>query len=36
MLAENIENVTKSDSSFEPIFVNHHVLLDINLMDNVS
>ena len=30
MLAENIENVTKLDSSFETIFVNHHLLLDIN------
>ena len=27
---ENIENLTKSDSSFVPIFVNHHVLPDIN------
>ena len=30
MLTENIEDVTKSDSSFKTIFVNHHVLLDIN------
>ena len=27
---ETIENLTKSDSSFVPIFVNHHVLPDIN------
>ena len=27
---ENIENITKSDSNFAPIFVDHHVLPDIN------
>ena len=30
MLEENIENITKSDSSFAPTFVDHHVLPDIN------
>ena len=24
---ENIQNITKSDSSFTPIFVDHHLLL---------
>ena len=28
---ENIENVTKSGSNFAPIFVDHHVLPDINV-----
>ena len=27
---ENFEIVTKSDSNFEPNFVDHHVLADIN------
>ena len=27
---ENIENITKSDSNFGPIFVDHHLLPDIN------
>ena len=30
MSEESIENITKSDSNFEPIFVDHHVLPDIN------
>ena len=30
MLEENIENITKSDSSFAPTFVGHHLLQDIN------
>ena len=35
----NIENITKSDSSFAPTFADHHVLPDINfnghcLIDN--
>ena len=30
MSEENIENISKSDSNFAPIFVDHHVLLDIN------
>ena len=30
MSKENIENVTKSDSSFAPTFVDHHLLPDIN------
>ena len=27
---ENIENTTKSDSNFAPIFVDHHLLPDIS------
>ena len=27
---ENVENITKSDSNFAPIFADHHVLSDIN------
>ena len=30
MPAENIENITKSDSNFAPTFVDHHVLPDTN------
>ena len=30
MPEENIKNITKSDSIFEPTFVDHHVLPDIN------
>ena len=30
MSAENIENITKSDSDFEPTFVDHHILPEIN------
>ena len=30
MPKENIENITKSDINFAPIFVHHHVLPDIN------
>ena len=30
MLEENIENITKSDSNFEPTFVEHHLLSDLN------
>ena len=32
MSEENIENITKSDSSFAPTFVDHHLLPDINFM----
>ena len=30
MSAENIENITKSDSNFAPSFVDYHVLPDKN------
>ena len=30
MSEENIENITKSDSNFTPIFVDHYVSPDIN------
>ena len=30
MSEENIENITKSDSSFAPAFVDHHLLPSIN------
>ena len=30
MSEESIENIIKSDSNFAPIFVDHHVLPDIN------
>ena len=30
MSEENIENITKSDCSFAPTFVDHHLLSDIN------
>ena len=30
MLKENTENITKSTSHFAPIFVDHHLLPDIN------
>ena len=30
MLKENTENITKSASHFAPIFVDHHLLPDIN------
>ena len=41
MSEESIVNITKSDSSFTPIFVDHHLLLDINfnghcLVKNIS
>ena len=41
MSEENIETITKSDSNFGPIFVNHHLLPDINfnghcLINNIS
>ena len=41
MSEESIVNITKSDSSFTPIFVDHHLLLDINfnghcLIKNIS
>ena len=40
MSKENIENITKSNSSFAPTFVDYHVLPDINfnghcLMNNI-
>ena len=31
MSEETIENITKSDSSFAPTFVDYHVVRDINL-----
>ena len=31
MSEESIENITKSDSSFAPAFVDHHSLPEINL-----
>ena len=41
MSEENIENITKSDISFAPPFVDHHVLRDINfnghcLINNIN
>ena len=30
MSEENIENITKSDNNIAPIFVDHHLLPDIN------
>ena len=33
-ILENIENVTISDSNFAPIFVDHHVLPNINININ--
>ena len=41
MSEESIVNITKSDRSFTPIFVDHHLLLDINfnghcLIKNIS
>ena len=30
MPKENIENITKSDSNFASIFVDHHLLPDVN------
>ena len=41
MSEESIVNITKSDSSFTPVFVDHHLLLDINfnghcLIKNIS
>ena len=32
MSEENIENITKSGCSFEPIFVDHYVLPDTNFI----
>ena len=31
MSEENIENITKLDTSFAPTFVDHHLLPDMNL-----
>ena len=31
----NIEYITKSNSNFEPTFVDHYVLPDINLINTV-
>ena len=31
MSEESVENITKSDSNFAPIFVDHHLLLDRNI-----
>ena len=33
MSKENIENITKSESNFAPIFVDYHSLPDINIMN---
>ena len=30
MQGRSIENITKSDSKFEPVFVDHHLLPDMN------
>ena len=30
MSEESIKNITKSDSNFTPIFVDHHLLPDMN------
>ena len=35
MSEESIENVTTSDSNFASIFVDHHLLPEINFMDTV-
>ena len=35
MSEERIEYATKSDSNFSPIFVDRHLLPDMNLMDPV-
>ena len=34
MSEENIEYITKSNSNFEPTFVDHHVLSDINFNEH--
>ena len=34
MSEENIEYITKSNSNFEPTFVDHHVLPDINFNEH--
>ena len=34
MSAENIENITKSDSNFAPTFVDHHLFPDINFNEH--
>ena len=31
MSEENVEHITKSDSNLSPTFIDHHLLLDINL-----
>ena len=31
MSEENIENITRLDSTFTPTFVNHHVLPDVKI-----
>ena len=36
MSDKNIENITKTDSTFATIFVNHHVLLDFLIKNNTS
>ena len=36
MSEENIETMTKSDSNFAPTFVDHHLLPDINLINNID
>ena len=34
MLEENVENITKLDSNFAPIFVDHHLLSDIHFNEH--
>ena len=36
MSDKNIENITKTDSTFATTFVNHHVLLDFLIKNNTS
>ena len=36
MSKQNIENITNSDSNFAPIFIDHHVLLDITFNGHCS
>ena len=36
MSDKNIENITKTDSTFTTTFVNHHVLLDFLIKNNTS
>ena len=35
-MSRNIENITKSDSNFAPVFVDYHLLLDINFNGHCS
>ena len=36
MPEESLQNITKLDSNFAPIFVDHHVLPDINVNGHCS